>query len=147
MSNEPAGKLPGGQGSITRSILLVEDNPADAALVREALAEHGVEGQLVVIADGDKAIQFIEALKTPADCPDLLIVDLNLPRRPGSDVLECIRKSAQCRDATVVILSSSDALPDRIEATELGASAYIRKPSRLEEFLKLGATFRAMLEG
>jgi DNA-binding response OmpR family regulator len=116
-------------------------------LVREALEEHGVEGELLVISDGDKAIRFIQAIETrPVNCPDLVIVDLNLPKRPGRDVLECIRKSSKCQDITVVVLSSSDAPQDKADAFRLGATKYIRKPLRLDEFLGLGATFREMLE-
>lgn len=127
--------------------MLVEDNPADAGLVREALEEHGVEGELLLISDGDRAIRFIQALENrPVNCPDLVIVDLNLPKRPGRDVLEAMRKSPKCGDVTVVVLSSSDAPQDRADAFRLGATRYIRKPLRLDEFLRLGATFREMLE-
>jgi DNA-binding response OmpR family regulator len=116
-------------------------------LVREALEEHCVDCELLVIGDGDKAIRFIEALDAePAVCPDLFIIDLNLPKRSGREVIQSTRQSAKCKSATVVILSSSDALRDRTEALELGASRYIRKPLRLEEFLGLGAIFKEMLE-
>lgn len=128
------------------SILLVEDNPADAGLVRKALEEHGVEGDLIVIADGEKAIEFIhsiEAQGTP--CPDLAIIDLNLPKKPGREVLRQMRVSQVCRHIPVVILSSSDAARDRADAVQFGASQYLRKPSRLEEFLRLGAIFKAAL--
>jgi chemotaxis family two-component system response regulator Rcp1 len=124
----------------------VEDNLADAGLVREALEEHGVEGELLLLNDGDKAIRFIQAADTkPAACPDLVIVDLNLPKRPGRDVLEFLRKSNNCRNATVVVLSSSDAPQDKAEAFRLGATQYIRKPLRLAEFLELGAVFRDLI--
>lgn len=129
-------------------ILLIEDNLADATLVREALEEHRVEGELLIIGDGDKAIRYIQTLDTRPDrCPDLIIVDLNLPRRSGREVLQTIRQSTTCRNATVVILSSSDAQQDRAESMKLGANQYIRKPLRLEEFLELGAVFKAMLGG
>ena len=129
-------------------ILLVEDNRADVGLVREALEEHGVEGELVVLADGEAAINFIQSLDDqPATCPDLVIIDLNLPKRPGRDVLKFVRQSVACREVQVVILSSSDAQQDRAETLRLGASRYIRKPSRLEEFMSLGAIFKAMLGG
>ena len=124
----------------------MEDNPADAGLVRRALEEHGVEGELTIFADGEKAIQFIQALDTlPAECPDLVIIDLNLPRRPGREVLECIRNTERCRLVPVLILSSSNTQQDRADAARLGASGYIRKPSRLEEFLGLGAIFKETL--
>jgi DNA-binding response OmpR family regulator len=126
---------------------LVEDNSADVGLVREALEEHGVDCELLVIGDGDKAIRFIQALEDePAVCPDLFIIDLNLPKKPGREVLQNMRQNAKCKGATVVILSSSDALRDRADTLELGVSRYIRKPLHLEEFMGLGAIFKEMLE-
>jgi chemotaxis family two-component system response regulator Rcp1 len=129
------------------SILLAEDNPADAGLVRKALEEYGVEGELIVIADGEKAIQFIQGLDADpsVECPGLAIIDVNLPKRPGREVLERMRLSERCRHIPVVILSSSDAERDRADAVRFGATRYIRKPSRLEEFLSLGAIFKAAL--
>jgi len=129
-------------------ILLIEDNLADAMLVREALEEHRVEGDLLIIADGEKAIRYIQAVDIrAADCPDLMIIDLNLPKRSGREVLQAVRQSVGCRNATVVILSSSDTQQDRAESIELGANRYIRKPLLLEHFLALGAEFKALLGG
>jgi chemotaxis family two-component system response regulator Rcp1 len=129
-------------------ILLVEDNPADAGLVREALEEHQTEAELMVLSDGESAINFIEHLDASREaCPDLIIVDMNLPKRSGREVLAAIRQSEECRDAQVVILNSSDAEQDRNDASRLGASLYIRKPTRLAEFLDLGAVFKSMLCG
>jgi DNA-binding response OmpR family regulator len=128
-------------------ILVVEDNPADAGLIRRALEEHGVNGTLFVLADGEKAIQFIHALDVKdSPCPGLAIIDLNLPKKSGREVLECIRQSANCHGAPVVILSSSDTHQDKAEAMRLGASRYLRKPSSLAEFMSLGAIFKATLE-
>jgi two-component system, chemotaxis family, response regulator Rcp1 len=115
-------------------------------LVREALQEYGVEGELLVIQDGEKAIRFVQALDAPADGPELIILDLNLPKRPGREVLKAMRQSAKYQEAKIVILSSSDAPEERSEAIVLGASLYLRKPSRLAEFLNLGAVFKAILE-
>jgi DNA-binding response OmpR family regulator len=124
----------------------VEDNATDAGLVREALEEHGVEGELTILLDGEQAIHFIQSIDLQAvSCPDLIIVDLNLPKRPGSDVLACVRRSVKCRQSPVVILTSSDARQDRDEAMRLGASRYIRKPLRLAEFIGLGEIFKAMI--
>jgi DNA-binding response OmpR family regulator len=115
--------------------------------VREALNEHGVPGDLIVISDGDTAIRFIESLDAgDTNCPDLTIVDLNLPRAPGLSVLQSMRSSPKCRDATVVILSSSEVQEERDAAAQLGANRFIRKPLRLEEFLALGAVFKRILE-
>jgi CheY-like chemotaxis protein len=127
-------------------ILLVEDNPADVGLVRRALEEHGVEGELVVITDGETAIEFIQAInREAAQCPNLAIVDLNLPKKPGREVLERIRLSGRCRHIPVVILSSSDDERDKADAARLGASRYMRKPSKLDDFLGLGSIFKAAL--
>jgi DNA-binding response OmpR family regulator len=127
--------------------LLAEDNPADAGLVRKALEAHDVEGELVVVSDGETAISFIRSLDADPsfDCPSLAIIDLNLPRRPGREVLENMRRSVKCGRIPIVILSSSDAEQDRADAAHFGASQYLRKPSRLEEFLRLGAVFKATL--
>jgi DNA-binding response OmpR family regulator len=115
-------------------------------LVREALETHNVEGELFVIADGDAAIRYIQALETlPMECPDLVIIDLNLPKRPGREVIQTIRQGPKWRDTAVVVLSSSDAQRDRTESMSLGASQYFRKPIRLREFLDLGRDFKAIL--
>ena len=115
-------------------------------MVRLALEEHGVEGELVVIADGEKAIEFIQSLDDgKAPCPHLAILELNLPKKPGRAVLERMRLSEHCQHIPVIILSSSDAERDKAEAAHFGASRYIRKPSKLDDFLRLGAIFKAAL--
>jgi CheY-like chemotaxis protein len=127
-------------------IVLVEDNPADIRLVRTALEQHGVAGELVVFRDGEKAIQFIDDIEAGSGrCPDMMIVDLNLPKRPGHEVLQCRDRSGKLRNVPVVVLSSSGAAQDRDQAARLGATLYLRKPSRLDEFLGIGATFRQIL--
>jgi len=129
------------------TILLVEDNPADAGLVRESLNEHGVPGELIVISEGDNAIRFIDNLDSEdVNCPDLVIIDLNLPKVHGLTVLRAVRRSIKCKDAVVVILSSSDVQKEKEEVLAFGANRFIRKPMRLEEFLSLGAVFKALLE-
>jgi CheY-like chemotaxis protein len=127
-------------------ILLVEDNPADVGLVREALEEHVVDCDLTVITDGESAIRFIQELdRSDAELPTLVILDLNLPRRTGRDVLQSLRASVRLSKAPTVILSSSDGKTDREDAARLGASAYIRKPSQLGDFIALGAIFKSFL--
>jgi len=128
-------------------ILLVEDNPADVGLVREALQEHQVPCELIVISNGERAIQFIEELDGEASaCPQLVILDLNLPKKPGREVLKSMRASVPCAHVPIIVLTSSDNQKDRVEAARLGASRYIRKPSRLAEFLSLGGVFKEILE-
>ncbi len=124
----------------------MEDNPADVGLVRRALEEHSVEGELIVIADGQRAIEFIQAIEDgSAPCPHLGIVDLNLPKMPGREVLARMRLSDRCRHMPVYILSSSDADRDKADAAQFGADRYLRKPSKLDDFLSLGAIFKAAL--
>ncbi len=128
------------------SILLIEDNPADAGLVREALEHHEVAGELLHICDGECAIRYVDELVPDAGGgPDLTIVDLNLPRRPGYEVLDRMRRHDHFRHGVVVILSSSNTEPDRAEAYGFRVSRYIRKPLRLDEFLDLGAIFKSLL--
>jgi len=128
------------------TILLIEDNAADVGLVREALEEHGVGGDLLVLTDGEKAIHYIALMdSSSALCPDLVILDLNLPRRPGFDVLERMKASSLCAASPILILTSSDTPEERAEATRLGADHYIRKPTRLDDFISLGTIFKGMI--
>ena len=127
--------------------MLVEDNDADAGLVREALEEHGIDGELIVATDGEKAMEVIRDIESKATAsPDLFIVDLNLPKRPGYMVLASLRDSVKCRHAPVAVLTSSDIPNDQEAAMRSGFSQYLRKPSRLEDFLALGAIFKSMLK-
>jgi two-component system, chemotaxis family, response regulator Rcp1 len=130
----------------TVSVLLVEDNPADVGLLREALEEHAVDCDLIVIDNGEDASEYIAGIDArQVPCPDLVILDLNLPRKPGRDVLVSVRASVTCGQVPVVILTSSGIQADRDDAVRLGASRYIQKPTRLDDFLALGLTFKAML--
>ncbi len=129
-------------------ILLVEDNPGDARLVREALQHHAIRCELILIKNGERAIDFIHRVDAGQECcPQLIILDLNLPKRPGKEVLGSIRASDCCRHALVAILSSSESQKDKDETARLGASRYLRKPSRLMDFLELGSVFKGMLSG
>ena len=75
-------------------------------LVREALEEHGTHGELIVLSDGESAIEFVHYLDAQSGkCPDLLILDLNLPKRSGREVLECLRRSAACGASPVLVLA------------------------------------------
>jgi CheY-like chemotaxis protein len=130
------------------TIMLVEDNPADVLLLREVLASHQIKSCLFVAPDGDEAIRFIDDIdNVQLPCPQLIILDLNLPRKSGFEVLSRVRSSEKCRDIPVVILSSSEATKDREQAARLGASGYIRKPSTLRELLSIGEKFKALLAG
>lgn len=115
-------------------------------LVREALEEHAVAGEVVVIADGETAIHFIKKLdaERSPNCPDIVILDWNIPRRHGSEVLAFLRASGKCFSVPAVILTSSDLKKDREDAARLGASRYLRKPTLLPDFLALGSILKEL---
>ncbi len=139
---------PTGPHATTRQvfILLVDDNPSDVLLVREALAWHNVKADLVVASDGDEAITIMEEVESQKmPLPDLVVLDLNLPRKTGFDVLEQMRSSSRSGQIPVAILSSSDAPSDRRRAELLGASRYFSKPSNLHDFMSIGARLKEML--
>lgn len=128
-------------------ILLVEDNTGDVILVREALLEHHITNELCVLTDGQKAIEFLNGIHDGAhpECPALLILDLNLPRKTGREVLAHMRRIPRCDAIPVMVLSSSNAPADRRAAADLGADLYLRKPADLAEFIEIGASIRRLL--
>jgi CheY-like chemotaxis protein len=130
-----------------REILLAEDNPADVYLIREALREHGVANTMRVASDGREVLRILapEQAHVEAQTLGLIILDLNLPRHDGIEILEFLRESSAFSHIPVVVLTSSDSPRDRLIANQLGAACYLRKPSGLDQFLDLGATFKELL--
>ncbi len=129
-------------------ILLVEDNAGDVLLIKESLKEHGLTGDLSVVSDGERALLFINEIDSDdgLPCPGLIILDLNIPKRNGREVLKRIRESSsRCNNVPVVILSSSNAPVDREETARLGANRYICKPSSLTQFMEVGALLKETL--
>jgi two-component system, chemotaxis family, response regulator Rcp1 len=124
----------------TVQILLAEDNPADVYLIEEALREHQVTYQITVAEDGETAMSMVTSGQVQ---PDIVLLDLNMPKRSGGEVLDRIRREVK-RNIPVIILTSSDSPSDREEALRLGATCYIRKPTGLDEFLEIGATIRRL---
>jgi CheY-like chemotaxis protein len=133
--------------NVRATVLLVEDNPSDVLLIREALSRDAVECELHVVSDGAQAIEYIERLDADPrlPCPKLLMLDLNLPRESGEEVLKRVRLSARCKGIDVLIMSSSDAQSERQRAIRLGATDYFRKPSSLQEFMGLGPKVNSFL--
>jgi len=128
-------------------ILLVEDAEADVYLVREALDHCGLRYELSVLNDGEKAIDFVDNVDRDegVPTPHLVLLDMNLPKWSGGQVLERVRRSARFGDVPVVILTSSDSPQDKAAAARLQATLYFRKPSNLDEFMKLGRQVRELL--
>ena len=136
-----------GEGT-AREILLAEDNPADVYLVREALREHGVECALRVASDGAEMLRMISSEQALSEGRrlGLIILDLNLPRHDGCEILQRLRETSELAHVPVVVLTSSDSPRDRLVASQFGAACFLRKPSNLEQFLSLGAVFKDLLE-
>jgi two-component system response regulator len=128
-------------------ILLAEDNRADVMLIREALAVHRVEHELVVAGDGEVALRLVAHMGEPGEmaCPDLLLLDLNLPRADGIEILRNFRQHPQCALTPVIVVSSSDMPRERESAAALGISRYFRKPADLQGFLEIGALIKDVL--
>jgi two-component system, chemotaxis family, response regulator Rcp1 len=127
-------------------ILLIEDNEGDVFLIGESLKENDVQAELKVIRDGQDAFAFIDAADSGLErCPDLVVLDLNLPKRSGHEILAKMRESGTCREVPVVILSSSAVVSETEESKRLGVVRHIQKPSNLEEFMRIGAVLKALL--
>jgi chemotaxis family two-component system response regulator Rcp1 len=118
-------------------VLLVEDNPGDVRLTREALKEGKVHNNLSVVPDGVEALAFLRREGRYADAPrpDVILLDLNLPRKDGREVLEDVKADPSLRAIPVVILTSSEAERDIARAYALHANCYITKPVDLDQFI------------
>jgi CheY-like chemotaxis protein len=118
-------------------ILMVEDNPGDVRLTREALREAKVRNHIHVATDGVEALAFLRRQGRYADVPrpDVILLDLNLPKKDGREVLAEIKADPNLRRIPVVILTSSEAEEDILKAYNLHANAYVAKPVDLEKFI------------
>jgi CheY-like chemotaxis protein len=128
-------------------VLLADDNPSDVYLIREALREHSVDCTLRVVSDGKAVMGIVSGETGIAETAalSLIILDLNLPRHDGIEILRKLRETPAFEGIPVVVLTSSDSPRDRVLANQLGATRYLHKPSSLEEFLGLGAIFKELL--
>ena len=120
-------------------ILLVEDNPGDVRLTQEALKEHKIVNHLYLAKDGVEAIDFLRREGEYADAvrPDLILLDLNLPKKDGREVLMEIKKDEELRRIPVVVLTTSRAEEDIIRTYDCHANCYITKPVDFEQFINV----------
>jgi chemotaxis family two-component system response regulator Rcp1 len=120
-------------------IMLVEDSPSDTDLTVEALAAAKVVNRLSIVDDGVKAMEFLRRQGTYANAPrpDLILLDLNLPRKDGREVLAEIKADEHLRNIPVVVLTSSQAEQDVLRAYALHANCYVNKPVDFQQFLKV----------
>ena len=130
-------------------VLVVEDNEADVFLIQEAIAAKKLPMTLHVVRDGEQAMRYFDEADgdVSAPCPALVILDINLPKKQGSEVLKHMRRSRRCANALVIAVSTSDSARDREQMTELGVNGYFHKPSEYAAFMKLGDVVKALLAG
>jgi chemotaxis family two-component system response regulator Rcp1 len=126
-------------------ILLVEDNPGDARLTIEALKEGRVLNHVSVVGDGEEALLFLrkEGQYSKAPRPDLILLDLNMPKKDGREVLAEIKADPKLKRIPVVVLTTSKADEDILQTYNLHANCYISKPVDLDQFLKIIKTIES----
>lgn len=120
-------------------ILLVEDNPADVRLTIEALKSSKIKNEINVVEDGEEAMEYLrkKGRYAGASTPDLILLDLNLPKKDGREVLKEIKEDNELKKIPVVILTSSEAEDDIAKAYQHHANCYISKPVDFKQFLKM----------
>lgn len=129
------------------NILIIEDNAGDITLLRRALDNKRLGGTLTVVRDGASALDIADTIDSLPDavCPDLVILDLNLPKVDGREILKRFRASMRLSRAPILVLSSSRDERDKVSALSMGASEYLHKSLDLEEFMSIGKTGEALL--
>jgi CheY-like chemotaxis protein len=130
-----------------RRILIVEDSRSDVFMIREGIRAHISLVDAFIVEDGSEAIRVVERAENDpnAFCPEAILLDLNLPKQNGFEVLQHIRQSKRCGETPVIVVSSSDSASDRAEAARLGANRYFRKPSTYDEYLQIGTVLSEVL--
>jgi CheY-like chemotaxis protein len=118
-------------------VLLVEDDPGDVLMTQEAFKDYKIANNLNVVTNGEDALAYLrqEGRFAGAVLPDLVLLDLNLPRRDGREVLREVKSDPQLRRIPVVVLTTSDAEDDVLASYNLHANAYVRKPVDFEQFV------------
>jgi CheY-like chemotaxis protein len=125
------------------AVLLVEDNPADIRLFREALTGNGPNMTLTVVNNGEDALRYVRRLGPYANArpTDIIVLDLNLPKKDGREVLAELKADLRLRRIPVVVLTTSDAENDIRRAYDLHANCYIRKPKDVAQFMQVMQTW------
>ena len=120
-------------------VLLVEDDPGDVLLTKEAFADNKVHNNLNVVNDGEEAVAYLRREGPYGDArrPDLVLLDLNLPRKDGREVLREIKADPELRAIPIVVLTTSEADEDILQTYDLHANAYVTKPVDFDQFIKI----------
>lgn len=124
-------------------ILLAEDNPGDIRLIKEAFRGTDIEPVFHTATDGNETLEFLRERRNTDTYPDLLLLDLNMPRKDGFAVLEELRENETYPPLPILVLTSSEAAEDVVKSYELAANAYLSKPSEPDEFVSLAQAIEA----
>jgi CheY-like chemotaxis protein len=126
-------------GAYSIEVLLVEDDPGDVLLTKEAFADNKVKNNLNIVSDGEEATAYLRRQGVYADAPrpDLILLDLNLPRKDGREVLRDIKADPDLRSIPVVVLTTSEADEDILNSYDLHANAYVTKPVDFDSFIRI----------
>jgi two-component system, chemotaxis family, response regulator Rcp1 len=137
IDGQALGASPGSTRMRALEILLVDDNPADTDLTSEVLTSHGCPSHIHPVLDGVEAIEFLRQMGKYGNAlvPDFVILDLNLPKKSGRDVLAEVKADPVLRKIPIAIFSTSEAWQDVDRSYELGANCYVRKPGNLRDFV------------
>jgi chemotaxis family two-component system response regulator Rcp1 len=127
--------------------LLVEDSPTDVFVIKEALERSGLDLNLHIARNGEEALRYLQVLakSEKPSCPALVLLDLNLPKVGGMEVLRHLRSSSLCSHTPVIVVTSSTAEADRAAVRRLGAEAYFHKPTSLAAYMELGEVVKRIL--
>jgi CheY-like chemotaxis protein len=128
-------------------VLLVEDNPTDVFVIMRVLQECGLDGHVRVASDGQEALAYLQNLAEDGSSvsPALVLLDLNVPKVPGIDVLRQVRAGPRSRHTPVIVVTSSVSEGDRTAAESLGAEAYFQKPNDLGAYMELAHVIKRIL--
>jgi DNA-binding response OmpR family regulator len=147
-SSLPSARAPNPRVPQRFNLLVAEDNLPDAVLVRQAIRAENLPFDVHIASDGQEAIDFIRRVESDPEAPSphLLLLDLNLPKKNGFEVLRWLRESSRFKEIPVIVMTSSNSVADKNRAAELGAG-YFRKPPDYDEFMKLGDVLKEILKG
>jgi len=133
--------------SSVKRVLLVEDNPGDVCILRIALKQAAVDCELTVLKDGEEALTYVRraAKYADAECPDLAILDMTLPKHDAAEILTAMRSSEKMSHVRAVIMTSLASPQELTRVRKLGIEAEIVKPGNLDDFLQVGVLLKSIL--
>lgn len=126
-------------------VIIIDDNPGDIALTQEAFAENGMPADFTAAMSGDEALELLKSIGKETRLPDLILLDLNLPKINGLEILAYVRRHPRLGRVPTVVLTTSNRTQDREQSHQLGATDYLVKPAIFSEFLDLVTGLRRFL--